>query len=96
MNILYLSYTGLTEPLGVSQVLAYLKGLARDHRITLVSFEKRAELANAALIADLHKTCAAAGIRWVPLRYHHRPRLPATLWDLAALFATSRLFSSSI
>lgn len=39
--IVYLSYEGLTDPLGPSQVLAYLKPLsALGHRITLITFEK--------------------------------------------------------
>ena len=36
---LFLSYDGMTDPLGPSQVLPYLVGLAaRGHRITLISF----------------------------------------------------------
>ena len=38
-EILYLSRTGMLEPLGQSQVLSYLKGLSRSYRITLVSYE---------------------------------------------------------
>jgi glycosyltransferase involved in cell wall biosynthesis len=89
MRVLYLSYTGLAEPLGQSQVLAYLKGLARNHAITLVTVEKPADLANAPAIAALRAQCEAAGIRWRPLRYHRRPRLLATAWDLLALMRTA-------
>ena len=40
-SVLYLSYDGMSDPLGQSQVLPYLAGLTRrGHRITLVSFEK--------------------------------------------------------
>ena len=89
MNVLYLSYTGLAEPLGQSQILAYLRGLAADHRITLVSFEKPAALADSAGMAALRDCCAEHGIRWVPRRYHHRPRLPATAWDVAVFTWTA-------
>jgi glycosyltransferase involved in cell wall biosynthesis len=85
MNVLYLSYTGLAEPLGQSQILAYLRGLATDHRITLVTFEKPADLADVAAIDALRACCVEHGIRWVACRYHHRPRLAATALDLAVL-----------
>jgi hypothetical protein len=40
-NILYLSYDGMTDPLGQSQVLPYLCGLSqKGYRFTLVSCEK--------------------------------------------------------
>ena len=43
-RVLYLSYDGALEPLGQSQVVPYLVGLAaRGAAITLVSFEKPAE-----------------------------------------------------
>lgn len=41
MKILYISYDGMTDPLGQSQVIPYLKGLAaKGHQITIVSCEK--------------------------------------------------------
>jgi glycosyltransferase involved in cell wall biosynthesis len=89
MKILYLSYTGLAEPLGDSQVFAYLRGLSGAHCITLVSFEKPADLADAAAIAALRARCAEHGIRWIARRYHHRPRLAATAWDLAGFTWTA-------
>jgi len=40
-NILYLSYDGMTDPLGQSQVIPYLEGLSQEgYRFTLISFEK--------------------------------------------------------
>jgi glycosyltransferase involved in cell wall biosynthesis len=83
VKVLYLSYTGLAEPLGQSQVFAYLRGLSGEHRITLVSFEKPDDLADAVAVAALRARCTGHGIRWVPRRYHHRPRVLATAWDLA-------------
>ena len=42
-NVLYISYDGMTDPLGQSQVLPYISGLNK-HGITfhLISFEKPA------------------------------------------------------
>src|SRR5258706_5059840 len=40
MRALYVSHTGMTEPLGQSQVLPYVRGLARaGWRIDIVGFE---------------------------------------------------------
>jgi len=41
IEVLYLSYDGMTDSLGKSQVLPYLVGLStKGFRITLISFEK--------------------------------------------------------
>jgi glycosyltransferase involved in cell wall biosynthesis len=86
--IAYVSYDGALEPLGRSQVVPYVVGLAAAGLpLTLLSFEKphdygtRREPSGAArtLAAEL----TAARVRWRPLRYHKRPTLPATLWDVA-------------
>lgn len=89
MNVLYLSYTGLLEPLGQSQVLNYLRILAREHRISIVTFEKPRDLADQDTVEAMRRSCAAAGIRWLPRRYHGRPRFLATLWDLLVFFWTA-------
>jgi len=72
------SYDGAAEPLGRSQILAYLARLAPDHRITLVSFEK-----DDAGGADLHAELAGLGIEWLPLRYHRHPPILSTALDVA-------------
>ena len=84
VSVLYLSYDGMCDPLGGSQVLPYLEGLAaRGHRITLVSFEKPGHRPDA--IAAIRAQCRAAGIEWHPLTYHKQPPVLSTLVDLAAL-----------
>jgi len=90
VRVLYLSYTGLLEPLGQSQVLAYLRLLSRKHSIGLITFEKPGDLADVAAMEAQRRTTDALGIRWIPLRYHQHPRLLATGWDLLA-FAWSAL-----
>lgn len=84
-SILYLSYTGLLEPLGRSQVLAYLERLAREYEITLVTFEKPADLASGTAMDSMRAHCRRHGIRWLSRRYHRRPRLLATLYDLVSM-----------
>lgn len=73
----------MLEPLGQSQVLAYLKRLAADRRIYLVSFEKPGDWANVSDRELLAQEIAAEGINWYPLRYHKRPSALATVWDIA-------------
>ena len=62
-TVLYISYDGMTDPLGQSQVIPYLTGLAkRGHRITVLSCEKRHHF------ELLHERCETAfadsGIEW--------------------------------
>ena len=83
-DVLYISYDGMLEPLGQSQVLAYLERLAADHRIHLISFEKPADLADQPRLAAMRARIAAAGLIWHPLTYHKRPSALATAWDIAA------------
>lgn len=85
-SVLYLSYDGLLEPIGHSQVFEYLRLLAKDHRITLVTFEKAADWGDAERRGALQEMAAAAGIRWEPLRYHKAPAGFAKLYDIAAGF----------
>lgn len=81
---LYITYDGLTDPLGQSQVLPYLAGLAkRGHRITVLSCEKPAAVDR--LGGNIAKLCAEAGIAWHPLKYHKRPPVLSSAFDAAAL-----------
>src|SRR5262249_55399646 len=75
MKVLSVSYNGLGEPLGRSQVLPYVRGLAdKGHSFTIVSFEKERSATTLAP-ADVH-ALLPAGTRWIPLRYHRRPTVP--------------------
>lgn len=82
MRVLYLSYDGMLEPLGQSQVQQYLLRLAERHQIWLVSFEKPADLADEERMAAQQSRFEGAGIKWMPLRYHRRFTLVATLYDV--------------
>jgi glycosyltransferase involved in cell wall biosynthesis len=82
-GVLYISYDGMLEPLGQSQVLAYLKQLAAGRSIHLISFEKEQDWADAAQRERVARDVATAGIVWYPLRYHRRPSALATAWDIA-------------
>jgi glycosyltransferase involved in cell wall biosynthesis len=81
-SILYISYDGMLEPLGQSQVLAYLKRLAVDRCIHLISFEKPEDWMNVTERERIAQNIAEANIVWHPLRYHKRPSAVATAWDI--------------
>lgn len=87
--ILYISYDGMLEPLGQSQVLSYLERLADAHEIHLLSFEKPADLDDGGKLRAVGERIAAANIRWTHRRYHKAPSAPATAFDIAIGFATA-------
>ncbi len=72
----------MLEPLGQSQVLAYLVRLAEHRPIHLISFEKAEDWKNLRQRSQIQQDIAKAGIHWHPLRYHKRPSSIATAWDI--------------
>jgi glycosyltransferase involved in cell wall biosynthesis len=78
---LYVCYLGLDDPLVQTQVVAYLRGLsAGGHTIHLATFEKGR--LHRRRRRDLTQRMARQGISWHGLRYHKRPSLPATVYDV--------------
>ena len=89
MRVLYLTYNGLTEPLGRRQVLPYVLGLARrGWEFIVISFEKP-ETADEGARRQVRDALDAAGIEWIPKRYHKRPSLGATGVDVSIGIASS-------
>jgi len=84
-RVLFISYNALIEPLGPTQVLPYVCRLADTCRMVVLSFEKRVRSADddARDTRETERLLAERGIRWIRLRYHKRPSLPATLFDIA-------------
>jgi glycosyltransferase involved in cell wall biosynthesis len=83
-NVLYITYDGLTDPLGRSQILPYLSGLAAiGHRITILSCEKPIRLQQDG--ERLRRHCADLGLAWHPLKYHKKPPILSSAFDAAAL-----------
>lgn len=82
ISVLYITRNGLLEPLGQSQVMAYLRGLSESYRITLISFEKPEDAADKAAMERVRADCQAHGIRWLPQRFHHRPKGLAPAWSM--------------
>jgi glycosyltransferase involved in cell wall biosynthesis len=86
-HLLYISYNGMLQPLGQSQVIPYLKGLAAaGYEFTLLSYEGEEAYNESGreLCAKLKQELAQANIDWHWLKYHQRPSLPATAYDVWA------------
>ena len=74
-NILYLTYDGLNDPLGQSQILPYLEGLGEmGYEITVISFEKREKF-----------KAQGSKLKVIPLKYHKSPPVISTLYDIYLL-----------
>ena len=69
-RVLYITYDGVLEPLGQSQVLNYLKALSLEHKIFLLSFEKKKDLTSFSYYNSMKKECEDLDIKWVHLNYH--------------------------
>lgn len=87
INILYLTYDGLTDSLGQSQILPYLQGaaatqadLGHTHQISLISFDKKK--AFEARKEIIKKQCDDNEINWFPISYTKKPPVFSTLYDL--------------
>ena len=87
MSVIYLSYDGLMEQLGQSQILPYLRQLAKGRKITLITYEKKQDLSNSERKAQFQQITHDAGICWLPLRYHKSPGMLAKVYDLTVGFA---------
>ncbi|MES2734548.1 MAG: glycosyltransferase [Bacteroidota bacterium] len=88
-KILYLSYDGLTDFLGQSQILPYLCGLSqKGFQITVISAEKPTSFTQRQAliqeIVDEHR------IRWVPIRYTKSPPVLSTLSDVLKMKQVAR------
>src|SRR5690554_1534148 len=83
-KVLFISYDGLTDPLGQSQILPYFKGLsALGHEITILSCDKRDAFERHSTMVQ--KECDAHNIKWEHCFYHKSPPILSTLWDVRNL-----------
>lgn len=85
--ILYISYDGLLDPLGGSQILPYLYSIASHPRpLHIVSFEKPARFVVGAV--ELRAQLAKRGIVWTPLSFTTRFGKLGKAWDLLHMYIT--------
>lgn len=82
-SILYLSYDGMTDALGQSQVLSYLSHLAVDYKVHLISFEKPEKLTS--LERVISNICSTHNINWIKAKYNKTPPIVSTLKDIKTM-----------
>ncbi len=80
-NIIYISYDGLTDTLGQSQILPYVIGLSKlGYTFDIVACEKPHNYSvNKNIIEQI---CAENNISWHPVVYHANPKVLSTIYDL--------------
>lgn len=83
-TVIFVSYDGLTDALGQSQVLPYVIGLSqKGYAMHVVSFEKPRALNDPKTVQAL---CNSHGITWHARRYHKWPPLLSTLFDFVIMY----------
>ncbi len=79
-RVLYITYDGLTDPLGQSQILPYLQRLSNEgYQFTILSFEKKERYKKEASV--IHEIVKASGIVWVPLFFTSTPPILSKMYD---------------
>ncbi len=83
-HILFISYDGMTDPLGQSQVIPYLAGLTRQgYHFTILSCDKPEKYA--AKKEYVLKLLEGLPIDWISIPYHKNPPVLSSMFDVAAL-----------
>ncbi|MBU3015749.1 glycosyltransferase [Poseidonibacter lekithochrous] len=75
-RILYISLTGMTEPLGRSQVLEYLFDLSKENEYYLISFERDSDLKN---LDDIKELIKDYNITWEYFIYSNKYGIFSTI-----------------
>jgi glycosyltransferase involved in cell wall biosynthesis len=81
IRVLYLSYDGMTDPLGQSQVLSYLRPMSEQGvEFDVISFEKPNLFKTKKAVID--KMINGKRINWHPLLYTKKPPVLSTVKDI--------------
>ena len=88
-KILFISYDGLTDPLGQSQIIPYLAGVTKyNYEFTILSCDKpHLYKKNKSYVDELIKPYA---IKWVSIPYHKNPPVLSSMLDFYALKKTAK------
>lgn len=83
IKVLFISYNSINDSVAKSQVIPYLEKLAlKDIDVTLLSYEKVHLISDSDFINKMKQRLSLSKIRWYRLRYHKKPSLPATIYDI--------------
>lgn len=83
-NILFITYDGLTDPLGQSQILPYMSGLSKlGYNITILSCDKHEQFVKFA--GTIQKLVDAANIEWHSVSFTRKPPILSKVYDFHRL-----------
>ncbi len=85
-KVLYISYDGILEPLGNSQVLKYLEHLSDEFIITLISYEKLNGANKSEEFLKMEQHCKDKNILWSPKKYRTGLGSISSLCNLLSIF----------
>ncbi len=89
MNVLYISYDGMTDPLGQSQVINYLIGLSKKgHKFDILSFEKPDKFSS--LKDEIRILLDENNIGWHPQIFHGSPPVLSKIYDRVKLLTVAK------
>jgi len=83
-KILYITYDGLTDPVGEAQILPYIKELSNKFSFFVISFEKKENLTEEKI-----KKIKSYNFVWYKRNYHKKPYILSTLFDLFVCLITA-------
>ena len=87
MKLLFISYDGITDSIGQSQIVPYIKSLSdKGADFTVLSFEKKNNFNSSAKMLD-------SRVNWKKLRYHKDPPVISTCYDIITATITGILIS---
>jgi glycosyltransferase involved in cell wall biosynthesis len=89
MHVLFIAYHPVAHTIMLSQGLPYMKGLAgKGAEYSLLTFEtNQSRNLSCQYVADF-----TPPLKWQYLKYHQKPRMMATLWDIfLGIAATARI-----
>jgi glycosyltransferase involved in cell wall biosynthesis len=79
-NVLYISYDGMTDPLGQSQVIPYLQQLTKQgYHFTILSVEKKKRLSESG--QQIRELLTEMGIEWKTLIFSTKPPILSKIYD---------------
>lgn len=85
MSVLYITYDGLLDPLGGSQILPYIKGISlHQDRIIVLSFEKKDRLKAGHQI--MRSSLEADGIYWKAVPFTYGLGVIGKAWDFWRMY----------
>jgi len=92
-KVLYITYDGLTDDIGQSQILPYLNGCAdAGHSLTIISFEKRERFAASG--ECVLRSCERRGMNWQPQRFRSNPPLLSKWLDVRTMLKAAERAAS--